>query len=248
MDDQANREVGLPSNYMPYAPAAPVIGLLRRLREGKLPDPLNPTTMLQVGIAEGNAPRIFNAMRFLRLINDQGGRTAEFDRLRRVSTEEYPRALAELVQAAYAPVLTIVDPAVDNDIAIADAFRGFEPIGQRSKMVAFFSALLREAAMLPGGPITTRQRTMKPRPERPAKAPTGTTTARPTARPTGPASGQPVVTDDAPPSGGPDYRLLSALVQQLPREGRWSQERRDRWIGAITATIDLLVEVEEVTK
>ena len=40
-----------------------------------------------------------------------------------------------------------------------------------------------------------------------------------------------------------DYRLLSALVQQLPREDGWTQAKRERWMRALGTAIDLLVEV-----
>ena len=43
----------------------------------------------------------------------------------------------------------------------------------------------------------------------------------------------------------PDYRLLNVLLQQLPRDGRWTNDRRDRWLQAIAASVDLVVEVEE---
>ena len=49
--------------------------------------------------------------------------TKTFDRLGKVSTDEYPGALQEVIQAAYAPVLRIVSPAEDTDVAIFDAFR-----------------------------------------------------------------------------------------------------------------------------
>ena len=42
-----------------------------------------------------------------------------------------------------------------------------------------------------------------------------------------------------------DFRPISALLQQLP-DGKWTQAQRDRWIAALTATIDYLVEVEEI--
>ena len=40
-----------------------------------------------------------------------------------------------------------------------------------------------------------------------------------------------------------DYRVISALMQQLPINGKWSQSKRDRWIQAVTAAADFLTEV-----
>jgi ABC-type sulfate transport system substrate-binding protein len=58
--------------------------------------------------------------------------------------------------------------------------------------------------------------------------------------------GRPEVKQEEPAptdSGGADYRLLAALMQQLPKDGKWSKARRDRWIQAISASVDLLVEI-----
>lgn len=42
-----------------------------------------------------------------------------------------------------------------------------------------------------------------------------------------------------------DYRPLSAVIQQLPRDGKWTQAHRDNWLRAMKAVVDLLVENEE---
>ncbi len=42
-----------------------------------------------------------------------------------------------------------------------------------------------------------------------------------------------------------DYRMLSALIQLLPDDGRWTAEERDRWIAALVSVIDLMVDMEE---
>jgi hypothetical protein len=148
----------LPDEYMPYAPAAPLLDVLRRIREGRLAEPVTLDSLAQVGIAEGNAPRVLNALRFMGLVDEDGRRTEQSDRLRRATTEEYPAALAEIVQSVYARVLQVVNPATASDIQLNDAFRPFEPSGQRPKMVALFQALAREATLLPGGPVERRPR------------------------------------------------------------------------------------------
>jgi len=37
--------------------------------------------------------------------------------------------------------------------------------------------------------------------------------------------------------------LVSAIVQQLPREGKWTASKRQHWMDAMTSAIDLLIEV-----
>jgi hypothetical protein len=41
----------------------------------------------------------------------------------------------------------------------------------------------------------------------------------------------------------PDYGLLNGLLKQLPPDGKWTKARRDKWIQAMTASVDLLVDV-----
>jgi len=42
-----------------------------------------------------------------------------------------------------------------------------------------------------------------------------------------------------------EYILLQGLLQQLPPNKKWTQERRERWIQAFTASIDLLIDIEQ---
>lgn len=226
--------------YMPYAPASSVLQVIRRMRDGRLPDPLSLGALHQLGVAEGNADRVQKALRFLGLVDEENRRTDVFNRLARVSTEEYPRALAEIVQNAYAPILQIVNPDEDPELAVHDAFRGYDPAGQRVRMVGLFYALCREAEIISGGPV---KRTPTPRTRKPAQ----TSTPRSRAA----AENVPVAAiAEAPVSGEdqqlPDYRLIANLIHQLPRDAKWTQARRDRWIQALTASVDLLVEIDEV--
>ena len=223
--------------FMPYAPAKPVVDVIRRFRERGLPEILSRQELHRLGAAEGNSDRIQKTLQFLDLIDAEGRRTELFDRIGKASTAEYEGTVAEVVRAAYAPILAIVDPAVDTDIAVNDAFRHYEPAGQRRQMVSLFLALCREAGIVSGGPLDRKPRAKREnvttRPPR-AVVPNGRTAT--TER-----------REEAPPDVpvGPDYRLLSALIQQLPREGRWPSDRRERWLQAFTANIDLLIEVED---
>lgn len=161
-----------------------------------------------------------------------------FEELKRAKTEEYPERLAEIVRGAYLPVFQIVDPNKDSDTALDDAFRHFEPSAQRVKMIALFRGLAEEAEIIEKGKPRQREggarrsETAPPRQRAAPKVPKPTTE-------TGPALG--VTVDEALP----DYRLIQAVIQQLPREPRWPGARRDRWLAALTAAVDLVFEVEE---
>lgn len=220
--------------YMPYAPAKPVLDIIHRFRERGLPDVLSRQELHRLGSAEGNSDRVQKTFQFLDLIDQSAKRTPQFDRLGKASTSEYESVLAEIVRAAYAPILAIVDPQVDTDIAINDAFRHYEPAGQRKQMVVLFLALCREAGLARGA--AAERKNSPKRDSTPARS-----TAR---RPTRTIERtEEVAASDEPPGSG--YRLLSALIQQLPKDGKWTQNRRDRWLQAFTANIDLLVEVTD---
>jgi len=224
----------------PYAPVHNVLTVIRRLRERGLPDPLSLQELERIGIPEGNAPRTLAALRFLGLVDDDGARSQVFDRLGRASTQEYPETLAEIVRAAYQSVFTVVDPAQDNEIALHDAFRHYHPQGQRTRMVTLFLGLCREADIVPGGPPQRKAKLRKTTDGVVARPPAQV--IRPPSIESAEAVGQPTVTQA---EGGPDYRLISAVMQQLPKDGRWTKARRDRWIQAVAASVDLLVEVTE---
>lgn len=132
----------------PYAPVKNVLDVVHRLRDRGLPVPLTADSIQTLGIPPGNAPRTLQAVKFLGLIDGKGGLTEPAERIRRASTEEYPSLFAEIIRAAYVPVFQLVDPAEDGEVKIADAFRQYDPAGQREKMVTLFLGLCEEAAVV----------------------------------------------------------------------------------------------------
>jgi hypothetical protein len=134
--------------------------------------PLTTESLEHIGVPDSMTPRTLQAIKFLGLIDEAGQPTESFERIKRASTDEYHAQLAEVIRAAYLPVFSIVNPGQDGDVAIADAFRRYEPSNQREKMVALFRGLCMEAGIITSKP---RQRGggRKPRPEGSAKVSTG---------------------------------------------------------------------------
>src|SRR5258707_12403866 len=114
----------------PYAPANSVLLVIHRFRHRGLADPLTPSELVRVGVSEGNATRTLAALKFLDLVNIEGKRTENFERLRRASSAEYPELLADILRDAYGDAFQIIDPASASDIDINDAFRHYRPQAQ----------------------------------------------------------------------------------------------------------------------
>ena len=225
-------------DYAPYAAFKNINDVIVRYRNRDLPNPLTASELERLGVSSGMTARTLRALRFLGLTDEGGYRQEPFERLKKVTTEEYPQQLAEIVRAAYLPIFQIVDPAADSDTALADAFRRYEPSAQRERMIALFRGLCQAAAIMPkeSRPSSPPRRTSVP----PApKAKPGVTPA--TQAPES-AARQPIEHRD---DDGRDYRLISALIQQLPRDGRWLKAKRDRWLLAMTSAVDLLFDVTE---
>ncbi|MBI2867451.1 MAG: DUF5343 domain-containing protein [Chloroflexi bacterium] len=223
-------------NFAAYAPAKAVLDVIKRYRERGLPEPLTLDALEQIGVSNTMTSPCLKALRFLGLIDEGGNRTEVFERLRRASTEEYPQTLAEIVRNAYLPVFSIVDPAQDGDIAIADAFRRYDPANQRNKMIRLFLGLCEEAQIIP--PRTGKRRVAAQRPTprpKPSKPIPRVTTSQSDKE-------EPSRTENEP-DAAPDYRLISAVIQQLPRNGKWTSDKRKKWVDTMTAAVDLLFEV-----
>ena len=226
-------------NFAPYAPAKAVLGVIQKFRDRGLPDPLTAGVLEQVGVPRSMSARTLQGLRFLGLIDEGGNRLPSFDNLQRAKTDEYPGQLAEIVRAAYLPVFTIVDPAVDTDTAIADAFRGYEPRAQRDKMIALFRGLCVEAAIM-----DARPRAVGGAPKRQVG---GALSMR--SRSTIPKRAEGRRVDQDQPrgetEGAIDTRVLTALIQQLPKDRRWTSARRDRWFAMFGSAVDFVVEVDD---
>ncbi len=126
----------------PYAPSTAIIEFINRNRNGGVPAPVTLQTLERLGISGSLRPRTMQSLKQLDFVDDSGELAREFANLRKLSTPEYLPALAELLRGAYADVFAIVDPSDATYENVQDAFRGFTPAGQITRMVSLFLSLL----------------------------------------------------------------------------------------------------------
>jgi hypothetical protein len=140
----------------PYAPVAHVLRAIDHYRE-KAPPAVTKELLMRLGSPDAYATRTLKALRLLDLINGDGTPTDAFKELQRSTTDEYTARLEQVVRTAYAEVFAVVDPAIDSDSAIEDAFRFYKPLPQREKMVTLFMGIC-EAAGIIGSERAPRKR------------------------------------------------------------------------------------------
>ncbi len=233
----------------PYAPATSVISVIKRYRERGLPEPVDNKILKSVGITHGVAPFTLVALRFLGLLDVSGCHTEKFDVLRRASSETYPLELLQIIQSAYTEIFVIVDPAQDTRERIEDAFRQYDPQAQRDRMVALFLGLCREAGLVISGEVIKKserqiqsERSTKPKvnkfPSQDLQSVPSTVLTR---------ANTPLLTEhmSANTETRVSFDLVTALVRQLPQKGSWTSAQRGRWITALQANIDLVIEVTD---
>jgi len=234
-----------------YAPSGNVITVIHQMRDRGLKEPVTMQLITVAGVAEGNASRTIQALRFLDLIDEEGYLTENFKALRNAPSDEYPSVLGNILKQAYSHVFMVLDPASASDEQLHNAFRYYEPRAQRQRMISLFKGLCREAQLITGS----------------SEAPRRTRSAPASKSNTSPNNGRkPPVTERPTPQGTPDstfvpsqsnlnttsgisqeYTLLLNLLQQLPKdvEKHWTSAKRERWIQAVTASVDLLIEVDD---
>jgi hypothetical protein len=220
-----------------------------------LPEPVNSKVLQQIQVSEGNAPRTLQALKLLGLLNDEGYPTEAFVQLSKTKPLEYPEALAEIVRNAYKPIFTIVDPAQDDYDAVDNAFWGYEPRGQRQRMVRLFVGLCAEAGLIPeerrdamqqssSQQTTRRQSSVRSsgKQDRRLRRSGAAQQPKAEAQPDGAADADEKKRREAE-NGTQDYPAIAVMMQQLPKNGEWTSKRRQLWMQAMVSAVDLSVDV-----
>ena len=193
------------NNPAPYAPASAILDVIDRYRNRGLTKPFTPDVLGRAGVSSSLIPRTIQALASLDLIGDDGNPTETLENLRRVPEAEFKPQLAAWIRSAYADVMSFIDPG-DDEVAIRDAFRSYNPVGQQARMVSLFMGLCRAADMRSDDSSTANAR--------PRARKATTTTAGPASRT------RPVVAPSAAAQGLPP--AISGLLSSLPSDGEWT--------------------------
>ena len=133
------------SLFRPYAPPANVLACLHRLRRMNMPPVITRDLLKSIGISENIAPRVFATLRFLDLVTDSSEPTDVLRGLAGSTEDEYHQLLEKTVRRAYAEEFERIDPGVDTQERVMNAFQRYTPRSQHNRQVMLFLGLCREA-------------------------------------------------------------------------------------------------------
>lgn len=216
----------------PYAPASAIIDLIDRYRNRGLSKPFTTEVLARAGVSDSLIPRTLQALQALDLIGEDGNPTETLEAIRLAPEPELKKVLEGWIKGAYADVLMFVN-ASDDESAVRDAFRAYNPPGQQSRMVTLFMGLCRYAGMR-----SDDQSNASPRPA--ARKPTNTAAAS-TSRKSITGTGALRAPNSIVSGGGQVTGLplpISGLLAKLPPEGgTWTQAEYDKFMQAFKALL-----------
>lgn len=227
-----------PYGQAPYTTASAITTAFDWYRDKGGDAPLTADILIRAGVPESLGNRTMASLKLLDLVDDQGSPTEQFQDFGQIRGEdEYRTRLQEWLRAVYADVLKYCDPSSDQYDKVVEAFRGYEPKGQRRGMATLLLGLWKYAGLpVVASPQASSKSSSAPRPAtprpKPARQPQRSGGRQPAATPAGSPS-----TDDLPPG-------LVGLLHQIPRDGKpWTRETRDNFIAAFSAVLDFSVPI-----
>ncbi len=224
-----------PHGNAPYTTVTAAITAIEAFRDKGMGTPVTQDTLIRAGVPESLAKRTLSSLKALELLDAEGEPTQQFKDLRLArGDEEYRARLQEWVRGVYADVLQYTDPSANSPDRVAEAFRTYEPSGQRRGMAALLIGLWKHAGLpVPEGAAAPRATAARPRTAR---------TPRPSARQQPRRSGNDPSTTptDLPPG-------LVGLIQQIPHGpgASWTSRQRDGFLKAFEAALDFTVPVDD---
>jgi hypothetical protein len=212
----------------PYAPVKPVVALIERYRDRGMVTPITQEVLIKSQVVtESLAPRTYQSLKLLDLIDEQGQPTTALKELATSPGPEFKERAAALVRGAYAPIFSFADPATDSLEAVRDAFRGYEPRGQQERMVALFYGLCEFTGIVDEVPKRTAAQS--------AGTARSNGKAKKTGKDAGSARESAKVTVVAAGLPAPLQGLLNDLAAKGPT---WTQTQRDQFLAVFNAVLD----------
>ncbi len=214
----------------PYTAPSAIMEVVTKHRARGLPSPITSEVLARAGVSDSLIPRTLQALLALDLIDEKGAPTQTLEGLRLAPEAEFKTRMVEWLNGAYADVLNFIDPATADEVAIRDAFRSYQPVGQQPRMVTLFQGLYAAAGVIPE----------KQPAQRPARHPPKLPPARRTVTITRQAEPkQPAVPSPQLPAP------IAGLMATLPSatEG-WTKDRRDKFVTAFGTVLDLCFPIQ----
>lgn len=218
--------------YAPYAPASSIIRLLRLEREKGLTQTLDQYTFLTVKASEDTRV-ICRTLEFLGLLNTEKQKTDDFNAFYKLDQEEYTDLLRVILLDKYNDIFTVLKQV--NQVTTEEVLTAFSkksPPSQHVQMVRLFLALCQEAGMF----LTLEPYKMR----RASRGKLGKRSPAPETTAFSHASLPATL-----PSNKPQRQIFTFLLEQLPENGEWTQNKRERWLKAVEAATDLCVTVTD---
>ena len=218
-----------PNGRAPYTTSTATVEALDAFRDRGLGVPITADVLTRAGVAESIAQRTLQSLRALELVDENDHPTPTFEVFRAArGDEEYHARLQEWLRGIYKDVLQYCDPSTDPLDKVQEAFRTYEPAGQRKAMAGLLVGLWRYAGLLVVASKASSQ---------PTKTASETRTPRKRAHKGTDSSIGPV--GELP--GG-----LVGLLHQIPQPGEsWTSERRKSFLTAFKATLDFTIHVDK---
>lgn len=230
-----------PNGRAPYTSVSAATLVLDAYRARGLGLPITAETLVRAGVPESLSTRTYRSLLELELVDEKGQPTPTFEAFRQTrGDEEYRTRLQEWIRDVYGDILQYGDPSVDVLERIQEAFRGYQPDGQRGAMAALFVGLWQYAGLpviATDGGTVVRPPTIKVKGN--VRRPS-TTGKKATRTPETPYVKGYQPDDQALPPG------LVGLLREIPRSGEtWTSDRRNAFIKAFEAILDFTIRVDD---
>lgn len=218
----------------PYTTTLALKAVMEWFRERTPTGTISPDTVIRVGVPESLAARTIQSLITLELLNENREPSQKWIDMASIrGDEEYKTRLQDWLRITYSEILSYCDPSKDSYERIYEAFRGYDPKGQRSAMASLFIGLWKYAGLeSPSAGIVSNSSAVKKK-----KSPTSSRRPGQSTTPKPNKNSPPTKMDDVPPG-------LVGLLRQIPPKGEtWTEEMRDAFVEAFKAVLNFTVSI-----